>query len=61
MSEKAFDALRFVSSEEVPADDWHRRRQSRDRAARQAYRSMVEQGEYDENARYIAEIMREGL
>ena len=60
VSRQAFEALRFEGSEQVLASEWHRRRQQRDQSAREAYRTMVEAAEFDRDALYVAQIMREG-
>ena len=58
ISQKAFDAIEFVGSEETLYEVWHRRRLQRDKAAREAYKEMVAVGQWSESDVYVNDLMR---
>lgn len=59
-SEKAFDRLVFTGYEQAQAEEWHARRQRRDRQARDDYRKMGEEQRRKDDL-YIMQIMDEEI
>lgn len=58
-SEKAFAAIRFVTSEKVSASEYFPKRRMRDDTARNAFREELERE--DVNGLYIRDVMRERI
>lgn len=58
-SQKAFDAIEFVRSEDVNAQEWYPRRWARDQRARRDYHDEVAHGEVRSDDVFVLDLMRE--
>lgn len=58
-SRKAFDAIEFVRSEDVSAQEWYPKRWARDQRARREYHDEVINGEVRADDVFVLDLMRE--
>lgn len=59
-SERAFERIRYIDYEIVLADEYYKKKATRDRQARKEYRQSIKKSSY-KNELYILDIMREGI